>query len=185
MKTKTPKADVPAILKPLCAALEDKKAGDIRILRVSEQSSITDYLIVATGTSDPHLRALRVELEKVLDSGKVHIVGMDTSQESGWLVIDAFDVMIHILTAENREKYALENLWKDAEEVPLSDITAEPEPEAAAAEETADVSTAAPEKRSSKKKRATAAKPKKKASPKKAAAPAKKRSTSAKKKRPE
>jgi ribosome-associated protein len=122
MKTKTPKTKVLPILKHLCVALDDKKAGDIRVLRVSEQSSITDYLILASGTSDPHLRALRVELEKVLDSQKVHIVGMDTAQESGWLVIDAFDVMIHVLTPDNRDKYALENLWKDAEEIPLASI---------------------------------------------------------------
>lgn len=130
MKTKTPKPAVPPILKLICRALDDKKAEDLRVLRVSEQSSITDYLVLATGTSDPHLRALRVELEKVLDQNRVHIVGMDTSQTSGWLVIDAFDVMIHVLTPENREKYSLENLWKDAEEVPVAKLSATPKPRA-------------------------------------------------------
>lgn len=126
MKSKTPKATVPPILKLVCRALDDKKAEEIRVLKVSEHSSITDYLVVATGNSDPHLRALRVELEKVLDENKVHIVGMDTSQLSGWLVVDAFDVMIHVLTPENREKYALENLWKDAEDLALAKLIAEP-----------------------------------------------------------
>lgn len=126
MKIRKAKATVPPILPLVCRALDDKKAEDLRVLKVSEQSSITDYLVLATGTSDPHLRALRVELEKVLDGASVHIVGMDTSQESGWLVIDAFDVMIHVLTPENRQKYALENLWKDAEEVPVADLLAAP-----------------------------------------------------------
>lgn len=130
MKSKTPKATVPPILKLVCRALDDKKAEEIRVLKVSEHSSITDYLVVATGNSDPHLRALRVELEKVLDENKVHIVGMDTSQLSGWLVIDAFDVMIHVLTPENREKYALENLWKDAEDLALAKLIAAPTPRA-------------------------------------------------------
>ncbi len=133
MKIKTSKATVPPILKLVCRALDDKKAEEIRVLKVSEQSSITDYLVVATGNSDPHLRALRVELEKVLDQNKVHIVGMDTTQMSGWLVIDAFDIMIHALTPENREKYALENLWKDAEDLPLAKLLAEPKPRAKAA----------------------------------------------------
>ncbi len=124
MKTKNPKSTLPAIVSLVCRALEDKKAENIRVLKVSEQSSITDYLILATGTSEPHLRALRVELEKVIDAAKVHIVGMDSSQESGWLVIDAFDVMIHVLTPQNREKYALENLWKDAEEISFKTATA-------------------------------------------------------------
>jgi ribosome-associated protein len=130
MKSKKPKAAHPSILAPICRALDDKKAEEIRVLKVSQQSSITDYLVLATGTSDPHLRALRVELEKVLDSAKVHIVGMDTSQESGWVVIDAFDVMIHVMTPQNRQKYALENLWKDAEEIALADILAVPKPKA-------------------------------------------------------
>ena len=145
MKTKTPKVTVPPILKLICRALDDKKAEDLRVLRVSEQSSITDYLVLATGTSDPHLRALRVELEKVLDHHHVHIVGMDTSQTSGWLVIDAFDVMIHVLTPENRDKYALENLWKDAEEIAVAKLTAEPKPRA----KVKSVKRAAPKKRKS------------------------------------
>lgn len=130
MKTRPKQATFPPILSPICRALDDKKAADIRVLRVSEQSSITDYLVLATGTSDPHLRALRIELEKVLDGAKVHIVGMDTSQESGWVVIDAFDVMIHVMTPDNRTKYALENLWKDAENVALEAIVAAPKPKA-------------------------------------------------------
>ncbi len=100
------------------------------MLRVDEQSSITDYLVLATGTSEPHLRALRVEMEKVIDAEKVRIVGIDTGQESGWLVIDAFDVMIHLFTAENRDKYSLENLWKDADEVSLPKLLAEPKKKA-------------------------------------------------------
>jgi ribosome-associated protein len=102
----------------LCqGALEEKKAGDVRVLHVGPLSSITDYLVIGTATSDPHLRALRVELEKVLDGSNSPIVGMETAQESGWTVIDAFDVMIHLFTAERRELYGLERLWKDAAEV--------------------------------------------------------------------
>jgi|SRR5882724_2954134 len=122
MKAKTPKLTHPPLLKLVCRALDDKKAEDIRVLSVKDQSSITDYLVIATGTSDPHLRALRVELEKVIDAERVNIVGMDTSEGSGWLVIDAFDIMIHVFTPETREKYALENLWKDAEDVAVNEL---------------------------------------------------------------
>ena len=115
-----------ALIKLCCGVLDDKKAEDLRVLDVSAQSSITDYLILATGTSEPHLRALRVEIEKMLDSGKVQIVGMETGQESGWIVIDLFDVMIHLFTPENRAKYRLEHLWKDAVEVSVSKLLAPP-----------------------------------------------------------
>lgn len=106
------------IVQTCCRALDEKKAGDLTVLDVSAQSSITDYLILATATSEPHLRALRVELEKALDADEVHLVGIEAKQESGWLVIDAFDVMVHLFLPEKRELYGLERLWRDAPEVP-------------------------------------------------------------------
>src|SRR6476620_789949 len=120
MKSK-PTAAV-AIVKICCRILEDKKAGELKVLDVAEQSSITDYLVLATATSEPHLRALRVELEKALDAENVHLVGMETAQESGWLVIDAFDVMIHLFLAAARERYGLERLWRDANEVRVAKL---------------------------------------------------------------
>jgi ribosome-associated protein len=100
-----------------CRVLDDKKASALTLLDVSEQSSITDFLVLATATSSPHLRALRIEIEKALDAKDVHLVGMETSQESGWMVIDAFDVMVHLFLADTREHYGLERLWRDATEV--------------------------------------------------------------------
>lgn len=116
------------LVKLCCRALDEKKAVDLRVLDVSEQSSITDYLVIATGTSEPHLRALRVELEKVIDASHTRIVGMETVQESGWIVIDVFDVMIHVFAPDTRAKYGLENLWKDATEVSVDKLLAVKKP---------------------------------------------------------
>jgi ribosome-associated protein len=116
------------LVKLCCRALDAKKAGDLRVLDVSAQSSITDYLVLATGTSQPHLRALRVELEKAIDASRTHIVGIETAQESGWIVVDLFDVMVHVFTAEMRAHYGLENLWKDAVEVSVPKLLAAPKP---------------------------------------------------------
>lgn len=110
-------ASVQALLATVVRALDAKKAGELRVLHVTAQSSITDYLVLATGTSDPHLRALRVELEKVFDGAKSPIAGMETSPGSGWLVVDAYQIMVHIFSAEQRANYRLEQLWKDAEEI--------------------------------------------------------------------
>lgn len=120
------------LVRLVCRALDDKKADNIQVLDVSAQSSITDYLVIATGTSEPHLRALRVELEKVLDAAKVRILGMDTQQGSGWLVVDAFDVMVHLFTGQMRAHYGLEVLWKDAVEISVPRLLA-PATEAAPA----------------------------------------------------
>jgi ribosome-associated protein len=119
---KPKKSATPELVTLCCRVLDDKKAGDLTVLNVAEQSSITDYLILATATSEPHLRALRVELEKVIDAAKVRIVGIELAQDSGWVVIDAFDVMIHLFLAATREHYGLERLWRDATEVPLSKV---------------------------------------------------------------
>lgn len=111
------------LLPLIVQALDAKKAEDLRILDVSKLSSITDYLVLATGTSEPHLRALRIEVERVLDEQKAKILGVDTNKSSGWVVVDAFELMVHLFTPENREKYRMELLWKDAEEVKLPSLT--------------------------------------------------------------
>ena len=119
---KSKKSATLELVKLCCRVLDDKKAGELAVLDVSVQSSITDYLVLAKATSEPHLRALRVELEKALDTNNVHLVGMETAQGSGWMIIDAFDVMIHLFLAEARERYGLERLWRDAAEVPTARI---------------------------------------------------------------
>ncbi len=116
------------LLRLILRTLDDKKAEDLRVLDVRAQSSITDYLVLATGTSEPHLRALRVELEKTLDEAGAAIVGIESVQGSGWTVFDAFEIMVHVFTAENRARYRLELLWKDAVDLPASDLLAKPPP---------------------------------------------------------
>ena len=112
------------LLKLVVRVLDDKKAEDLRVLDVRDQSSITDFLVLATGTSEPHLRALRNELEKALDGARVPIIGVENTQGSGWTVFDAFEIMVHLFTAENRAKYRLELLWRDAARVSLSELLA-------------------------------------------------------------
>ena len=114
------------LLRLVVRSLDDKKAEDVRVLDVRKQSSITDYLVLATGTSEPHLRALRIELEKTIDGAGEPIIGMESTQGSGWAVFDAFDIMIHLFTEENRAKYRLELLWKDAVDVPIAGLLVEP-----------------------------------------------------------
>lgn len=123
-KARAPRKTSPTLklLKEVVQALDGKKAEHLRVLDVSQQSSITDFLVLANGTSEPHLRALRVELEKVLDASQTRILGMDAVKGSGWTVVDAFEVMIHLFTPENRDKYRMETLWKDATEVSLAQL---------------------------------------------------------------
>ena len=82
---------------------------------MSELSSIADYFIVATGKSNPHLKALHRSLELALKEIGASIYGKERYRPSGWMVIDAIDVVIHVFSSEARSFYALESLWKDAE----------------------------------------------------------------------
>jgi len=100
-----------------CRALENKKAEGLKVLNVEGLSSITDTMILATGTSEPHLRALRNELEKILKEARVQVIGEERDSHTGWIVLDAFDFMIHLFTREKRDFYRLDTLWKDAEEI--------------------------------------------------------------------
>lgn len=103
-------------------ALLEKKAENVVVLDVRGLSSITDYLVMVSGTSSPHLRALRTEIEKEFKDHQIdaHIEGSDS--DSGWLVLDAFDVMFHIFHPELREYFRLEHLWKDGKPVSLEEL---------------------------------------------------------------
>ena len=114
--------DTDTLVQVCCRALDDKKAEDITILHLGSKSSVADYFVIATGTSSPHLRALRVALEKELDACGAVLLGMDMVSDSGWVVVDADNIMFHLFTKPMREKYALEKLWKDADLVEMEKV---------------------------------------------------------------
>lgn len=109
-------------LRIACEALLDKKAMDLKLLYFGDASPLADCFIIATGTSDPHLKALRDNLEKTLKDHKIELFSRDRFQPSGWLVLDAIDFVVHLFSKEQRENYALENLWKDAESLEAEDL---------------------------------------------------------------
>ena len=100
----------------LCRALADnKKADNIVILEVRELSSVTDYFVICTGTSEPHLRAIVDEItEKLREDHGLRPRAMDGTLQTAWVVLDFFDVIVHVMRAEVRAHYDLEGLWGDA-----------------------------------------------------------------------
>ncbi len=109
------------------SALDDRKAEDLRVLDVRETSSITDFLIVATGNSPPHLRALRSAVTEQIPYNTFRARGAPNEVDSGWTVVDAYDIVVHLFTNEQRDYYSLENLWKDAPEVARSELPPPPD----------------------------------------------------------
>jgi ribosome-associated protein len=100
----------------LCRDLaENKKAENIVILDVRNVSSVTDYFIVATGSSEPHLRAIINEITDTLrDEYDLRPRAVDGTFPTAWQVLDFFDVIVHVMRQDVREKYDLETLWGDA-----------------------------------------------------------------------
>jgi len=105
-----------------CNALLDKKAEDLTLLYFGEKSSLTDCFVIATGTSDPHLKALRDNLEKTLKENDIETLSRERFKPGGWLVLNAIDFVVHLFSREQRENYALEHLWKDADELSLEEL---------------------------------------------------------------
>ena len=103
----------------LCRELADnKKAENIVILDVRELSSVTDYFVIASGTSEPHLRAIVDEItENLREDHNVRPKAIDGTLQTAWVVLDFFDVIVHVMRNDLRDRYDLETLWGDAPRV--------------------------------------------------------------------
>ena len=102
-----------------CAkAAEEIQAEDIRVLDMRGISTLTDYLVICSGSSIPHLRAILRDVEKsVQESTGATPLYSEGRADSRWVVLDYVDVMVHILHDEMRAHYGLEDLWGDAKPV--------------------------------------------------------------------
>jgi ribosome-associated protein len=97
---------------------EDKKAEDVVVIDVSKLSSVTDFFVICSGTSEPHLRAISSEIEdRLRDTHQVSPRAIDGDVRSPWQALDYFDVIVHVMRPETRAKYDLEGLWGDAPRV--------------------------------------------------------------------
>lgn len=122
-KVVTPKTLDGIDLARLCAKYaEDKKAMDIVIMDVRGLSPITDFFVICSGTSSPHVRAIRDEIvdQIKVEHGKAALVN-DGQLESQWLLVGYSDVIVHVFGGEKRDFYALEELWNDAPRVELKE----------------------------------------------------------------
>ena len=103
---KNPKID--AIRK----AREDKKAEGVAVYDVRGRSSITDTAVVASATSAPHLRALSVAVQRAVREACGEGARISGDAESAWIVLDYFDVMVHLFLPDARAYYDIEALWR-------------------------------------------------------------------------
>ena len=95
----------------------DKKAEDIVLLDIREQTSIADYFVICSGTSDRQIRALENDLRETLKREGQNPLHVEGSPESGWVLMDYGDVIVHIFSPREREYYRLERHWAEAQPV--------------------------------------------------------------------
>ncbi len=101
--------------------LNAKKAWNISILELKNLTSIADYFIIANGSNKPHLKSLNEGLFKIIKDNGALQIGRSGTIESGWMILDAEGIMIHLFEEECRDFYDLEGLWGDAKRIHIGD----------------------------------------------------------------
>lgn len=105
-------------VKLVVQALEDKKAVDVKTYDVRGVSGLCDAFVVATGTAAPHLKGLVAGVQQAMRTAGESSFRLSGDPESGWIVVDYVDVVVHVFSPEARAYYALERLWDGAKSIP-------------------------------------------------------------------
>lgn len=99
--------------------LDDKKAGGIISIDVSKVTTLTDYFIICSGTSDRHRKSLADDVQELMENEKLEMLSKEGYSTANWILLDYGYVVVNIFSADAREKYDLERLWSDGA---LSDL---------------------------------------------------------------
>jgi ribosome-associated protein len=99
----------------------DKRAGDLVVLDVQRVSSVTDYFLICSGKSTTHLETITDAIRAELRGEGVNVLHAEGVAESGWVLLDYGDVLMHVFLEDTRLYYALERLWGDAPALTLED----------------------------------------------------------------
>ena len=103
-------------------ALDEKKGMNLKLLRISDVSTLADYFLICTGTSNTHVKTLCDYAEYTLEQMGEKLLGREGHRGNSWELLDYGSIVVHVFTQEAREFYSLERLWADAEQVDISSI---------------------------------------------------------------
>ena len=103
-------------------ALDDKKGEDIQVIDISQVSVLADYFIIANGTNQNQLQAMRDAANEALYKAGVKVQQIEGNQSSTWILMDYGDIIIHIFSKEDRRFYDLERTWRDGKVVDVSEL---------------------------------------------------------------
>lgn len=103
-------------------ALSSKKGLDIQVIEISDVSVLADYMVIATGTSTTHVKALADEVEYKLDEAGISVSHIEGYRSNTWILLDYIDVIVNVFSDEARKFYDLDRLWQDGKPVDLTNI---------------------------------------------------------------
>ena len=103
-------------------ALDSKKGVDIRLLGITDISTLADYFLICTATSNTHVRALCDAIEDAMDAAGEELHSREGHRSGTWVLLDYGCVVIHVFTEETRQFYDLERLWQDAVQIDLAEV---------------------------------------------------------------
>ncbi|MBQ1507029.1 MAG: ribosome silencing factor [Ruminococcus sp.] len=103
-------------------AISGKKGEDIQVIEISDVSVLADYMVIATGTSSTHVKALADEVEYQLDKAGISVSHIEGYRSNTWILLDYIDVIVNVFSDEAREFYDLDRLWQDGKAVDLTGI---------------------------------------------------------------
>jgi len=93
--------------------IDDLKARDVVVIDVSKQSNITDFMVICSGTSKTHVRAIAENLIREAKEAGLSILGSEGRDASEWVLVDLGDVILHVMQDQTRDFYQLEKLWQE------------------------------------------------------------------------
>ena len=100
----------------IAKVLDTKKAANVKVLKVRDLTVLTDYFVIANGTSTTHVKSLAEEVEFQLEQQGVKTLRTEGYDAKNWILLDYGTVIVHVFYPQAREFYDLEHLWADAEE---------------------------------------------------------------------
>lgn len=100
-------------------ALDSKKGIDLRLIEISDISTLADYFLICTASSNTHVRTLCDAVEEAMDEAGEPMVGREGHRGGTWVVLDFECVVVHVFTEETRAFYDLERLWQDGKQVSM------------------------------------------------------------------
>lgn len=110
------------VVKNVVRALDSKKAEDISVLKVENLTSITDYFVIAAANSTTQVKAIADEVEFKLKELGVMPNKTEGYTQGNWVVLDYYQVIVHVFNTETRQFYSLENLWRDGEKIDIKEF---------------------------------------------------------------